>query len=79
MAGVAVGSVVGPPLVRVAGIRGAAAAIGLFLAGVVLLSWRRLVSIDRAVEAPAQELDAIEKVPSSGVSRWWRRSVSPAA
>jgi MFS family permease len=63
MAGVAVGSIVGPPLVRTAGIRGAAAVIGLFLAGVVLLSWRRLLSIDRAVAVPAQELDAIEKVP----------------
>jgi MFS family permease len=63
MAGVAIGSVVGPPLVHGIGIRGAAAAIGLFLALVVLLTWRRLVSIDRAVAAPAQELDAIEKVP----------------
>ena len=49
MAGVAIGSVVGPLLVDAVGIRGAAAATGLFLAGVVLLSWRRLVSIDRAV------------------------------
>ena len=30
---------------------------------VVALSWRRLVSIDRAVAAPTQELDAIDKVP----------------
>jgi len=63
MAGVAIGSVVGPPLVDAAGIRGAAAATGLFLALVVALSWRRLVSIDRAVAAPTQELDALDKVP----------------
>ena len=63
MAGVAIGSVVGPPLVDAVGIRGAAAATGLFLAAVVMLSWRRLVSIDRAVAAPVQELAAIDKVP----------------
>ena len=63
MAGVAIGSVVGPPLVHAVGIRGAAAAIGLFLVVVVVVTWRRLVSIDGAVAAPAQELDAIEKVP----------------
>ena len=63
MAGVAIGSVVGPPLVDAAGIRGAAAATGLFLALVVALSWRRLVSLDRAVAAPTQELDALDKVP----------------
>ena len=63
MAGVAVGSVLGPPLVGAAGIRGAAAATGLFLAVVVLISWRRLVSIDRAAAAPERELAAIDKVP----------------
>jgi MFS family permease len=66
MAGVAIGSVVGPPLVHAVGIRGAAAAIGLFLAVVVMVTWRRLVAIDQAVAAPAQELDAIEKVPMFG-------------
>lgn len=69
MAGVAIGSVLGPPLVDAAGIRGAAAVTGLFLALVVLLSWRKLVSIDRTVAVPAAELDAIEKVPMfSGLS-----------
>ena len=63
MAGVAVGFLVGPPLVHFVGIRGAAAVIGLSLAVVVMLSWRRLVSIDRAVAAPVQELSALDKVP----------------
>ena len=63
MAGVAIGSVVGPPLIHAIGVRGAAAAIGLFLAAVVGLSWRRLVSIDEAVAAPVEELAAIDKVP----------------
>ena len=62
MAGVALGSVVGPPLVDAIGIRGAAAGIGLFLVGLVVLSWRRLNSIDRAVAAPVHELAAIDKV-----------------
>src|SRR5262249_27788536 len=42
---------------------GAAAATGLFLALVVVLSWRRLVSIDRSVAVPTHELEVIEKVP----------------
>ena len=53
----------GPPLIHAIGVRGAAAAIGLFLAAVVGLSWRRLVSIDEAVAAPVEELAAIDKVP----------------
>jgi MFS family permease len=63
MAGVGIGSVVGPPLIHAVGARGAAAATGLFLAALVVLSWRRLVSIDRAVAAPVEELAAIDKVP----------------
>ena len=63
MAGVGIGFLVGPPLVHVVGIRGAAAVIGLSLTVLVALSWRRLVSIDRAVAAPVDELAAIEKVP----------------
>lgn len=66
MAGVGIGSVVGPPLIHALGTRGAAAATGLFLAGVVVLAWRRLLSIDRAVVLPAQELTAIGKVPMFG-------------
>jgi CRP-like cAMP-binding protein len=50
-------------LIHAVGARGAAAATGLFLTGVVALAWRRLVLIDRAVALPAAELDAIEKVP----------------
>jgi CRP-like cAMP-binding protein len=60
---VGIGSVVGPPLIHAVGARGAAAATGLFLAALVVLSWRRLVSIDRAVAAPVEELAAIDKVP----------------
>jgi MFS family permease len=63
MAGVGIGSVVGPPLIHAVGTRGAAAATGLFLTGLVVLAWPRLVAIDRAVAVPAAELDALEKVP----------------
>lgn len=63
MAGVGVGSVVGPPLIHAVGTRAAAAAIGLFLVGLVVVAWPRLVSIDRAVAIPAAELDGLEKVP----------------
>lgn len=62
MAGVGIGSVLGPPLIHAVGARGAAAATGLFLAVLVVLTWPRLVSIDRAVAVPAAELDALEKV-----------------
>jgi MFS family permease len=63
MAGVAIGSLVGPPLVHAVGIRGAAAVIGLSLTLVVALSWRRLVAIDHAVVVPEAELTALERVP----------------
>lgn len=62
MAGVGIGSVIGPPLIHAVGARGAAAAIGLFLAIVVGLAWPRLVAIDRAVAAPAEELVALDGV-----------------
>jgi hypothetical protein len=62
MAGVGIGSVIGPPLIHAVGARGAAAAIGLFLAVVVGLAWPRLVAIDRAVAAPAEELAALDNV-----------------
>ena len=62
MAGVAIGSVLGPPLIHVVGPRGAAAATGLFLAALVVLTWPRLSSIDRAVAAPVEELAAVDKV-----------------
>jgi MFS family permease len=63
MAGVGVGSIVGPQLIHAVGTRGAAAATGLFLTGLVVVAWPRLVAIDRAVAVPAAELDAVEKVP----------------
>jgi MFS family permease len=63
MAGVGIGSVVGPPLIHAVGTRGAAAATGLFLSVLVALSWRRLVAIDRAVTLPTEQLAAIGKVP----------------
>jgi MFS family permease len=63
MAAVGVGSVLAPPLIHAIGSRGAAAAIGLSLALVVLLAWPRLLSIDRSTAAPVRELAALEKVP----------------
>ncbi len=63
MAGVGIGSVLAPPLIHAVGLRGAAAATGLFLAALVVLAWPRLVSIDRSAAAPVEELAAIGKVP----------------
>ncbi len=57
-------------------IRGAAAATGLFLAAVVALSWRRLVSIDRAVAAPDAGAGCDRQGPDlPRACRSWRRSV----
>jgi MFS family permease len=63
MAGVGIGSVLAPPLIHAIGSRWAAAATGLFLAAVVAFAWPRLVSIDRSVTVPLEELAAIGKVP----------------
>jgi MFS family permease len=62
MGGVALGSIAAPALVQSIGARAAFVVIGSILPMLILVSYRRLVEIDRAV-APAPELELIEQVP----------------
>jgi MFS family permease len=63
MGGVALGSIAAPALVAAIGPRAAFVAVGAILPLLTLLTWRRLVEIDRAVAAPAAELELIDGVP----------------
>ena len=63
MGGVALGSIAAPALVAAVGPRTAFVAVGAILPLLTLLTWRRLVEIDRAVGAPAAELALVEGVP----------------
>ena len=62
MGGVALGSIAAPILVQSIGARAAFVVIGSILPLLTLVTYRRLVEIDRAV-APAPELELIEQVP----------------
>jgi MFS family permease len=62
MGGVALGSLAGPIAVRAIGPRPAFALVGAILPVLTLLTYRRLVEIDRTF-APAAELDLIDRVP----------------
>lgn len=62
MGGVALGSAAAPILVRVIGPRPAFVVVGAILPLVALLTYRRLIAIDRAL-APAAGLDLIDGVP----------------
>ena len=62
MGGVALGSIAAPALVQSIGPRAAFVVIGSILPVLILVTYRRLVEIDRAV-APAPELELIEQVP----------------
>jgi MFS family permease len=66
MGGVAIGSIAAPALVAAIGPRAAFVAVGLILPLLTLLTWRRLVEIDRAVGAPAAGLELIEGVQMFG-------------
>jgi MFS family permease len=66
MGGVAIGSIAAPALVAAIGPRAAFVAVGVILPLLTLLTWRRLVEIDRAVGAPAAELELIEGVQMFG-------------
>jgi MFS family permease len=66
MGGVAIGSIAAPALVAAIGPRAAFVAVGVILPLLTLLTWRRLVEIDRAVGAPAAELALIEGVQMFG-------------
>jgi MFS family permease len=63
MGGVALGSIAAPALVAAVGPRAAFVAVGAILPLLTLLTWRRLVEIDRSVAAPAAELALVEGVP----------------
>jgi MFS family permease len=62
MGGVALGSIAAPALVQSIGARAAFVVIGSILPLLALVTYRRLVEIDRAV-APAPELALVEQVP----------------
>ena len=62
MGGVALGSIAAPALVQSIGARAAFVVIGSILPLLTLVTYRRLVEIDRAV-VPAPELELIEQVP----------------
>ncbi|MBA3735319.1 MAG: MFS transporter [Actinobacteria bacterium] len=62
MGGVALGSAAAPILVRVVGPRPAFVVVGAILPLLALLTYRRLIAIDRAL-APAAGLDLIDGVP----------------
>jgi MFS family permease len=62
MGGVAIGSIAAPAAVAVVGPRPAFVVVGAILPLLTLVTYRRLVELDRAV-APAPELELIERVP----------------
>ena len=62
MGGVALGSIAAPALVDAVGPRPAFVAVGLILPVLTLVTYRRLMEIDRSV-APGLELELIELVP----------------
>jgi MFS family permease len=62
MGGVAVGSIAAPVVVRAVGPRPAFVIVGSILPLLALLTYRKLVEIDRTV-APAPELELIDHVP----------------
>jgi MFS family permease len=63
MAMMGVGSIVGAALVDGLGIRTALIATGVSLPVLTLLSWRRLVRIDRSAAIPVDQLAALDRVP----------------
>ena len=62
MGAVAIGSIAAPVAVELVGPQAALVAVGLILPLLTLVTYRRLVEIDRAV-APAPELELIDRVP----------------
>jgi MFS family permease len=62
MGGVALGSIAAPAVVEAIGPRPAFVVVGSILPVLTLVSYRRLVEIDKTV-APAPELELIERVP----------------
>jgi MFS family permease len=63
MGAVAVGSICAPAAVSAIGPRPAFLVVGAILPLLTLLTWRRLVGIDRTLSVPAAELALIDRVP----------------
>jgi MFS family permease len=63
MGALALGSIAAPAVVDVIGPRPALVAVGAILPLLTVVTWRGLLSIDRNVAAPAEELAIIERVP----------------
>jgi MFS family permease len=63
MGGVAVGSICAPAVVSAIGPRPAFLVVGAILPLLTLITWRRLVGIDRTLSVPAAELALIDRVP----------------
>jgi MFS family permease len=62
MGGIALGSIAAPLVVEAIGPRAAFVAVGAILPLLTLITYRRLVEIDRAL-APAPELELVDRVP----------------
>jgi MFS family permease len=63
MGAVAVGSIIAPAVIALIGPRPAFVAVGSILPLLTLLTYRRLVDIDRTVAAPPPELELVDRVP----------------
>jgi MFS family permease len=63
MGAVAVGSICAPAVVGAIGPRPAFLVVGAILPLLTLITWRRLVGIDRTLSVPAAELALIDRVP----------------
>jgi Cyclic nucleotide-binding domain len=63
MGAVAVGSIIAPAVIALIGLRPAFVAVGSILPLLTLLTYRRLVDIDRTVAPPPPELELVEQVP----------------
>jgi MFS family permease len=63
MGAVALGSIAAPAVVAAVGPRPAFVAVGAILPLLTLVTYRRLVELDRSVEAPTVELELVDRVP----------------
>jgi MFS family permease len=63
MGAVAVGSIIAPAVIALIGLRPAFVAVGSILPLLTLLTYRRLVDIDRTVAPPPPELELVDHVP----------------